>query len=125
MITFDGTKATTYPFEAVNDPVMGGQSISTVQVDADKQVLLWVGEVKIVPFLGAAGFCNAQSPGLYKTADFVDVSGYDGVSIHARTNGTGLTSFNVMIMTKGAHRLQKQGVYSANFTFDGSSDFED
>merc|ERR1719487_1202039 len=66
--TFDGVKATTLQWEPVNDPVMGGQSHSSFKVDTDKRLGVWAGEVKIVPFLKAPGFCNLQSPGLGKTA---------------------------------------------------------
>ena len=47
--TFDGAKGTTWPFVAINDPVMGGQSNSTITVK--NNLAYWSGEVKIVPFL--------------------------------------------------------------------------
>merc|ERR1719313_1361989 len=63
LATFDGAKGTTWTWEAVNDPVMGGQSVGNFSVQADRKLAVWEGEVKIVPFLHAAGFCNAQAPG--------------------------------------------------------------
>jgi len=115
--TFDGAKATTWPWEPVNDPVMGGQSESTFHVDAGRSLGIWEGEVKIVPFLKAPGFCNLQAPGLSKRADFPDMSGTQGVVLTAReTNASGLTHFNIQIMTKGAHHFLKQGTYMANVT---------
>eukprot|EP00416_Gambierdiscus_australes_P036770 CAMPEP_0171108640 /NCGR_PEP_ID=MMETSP0766_2-20121228/69338_1 /TAXON_ID=439317 /ORGANISM="Gambierdiscus australes, Strain CAWD 149" /LENGTH=403 /DNA_ID=CAMNT_0011570217 /DNA_START=61 /DNA_END=1272 /DNA_ORIENTATION=- len=119
--TFDGAVGTTWPWETVNDPVMGGRSNSTFQVDTGRKVGIWDGEVRIVPFLRAPGFCNLQAPGLYKAATFPDLSSADGIVIRAReTSSSGLTHFNVMLTTKGARRLFKQGVYVANFSMSGS-----
>jgi len=117
LATFDGAKETTWPWETVNDPVMGGSSHSTFEVDAPSKVGIWDGEVKIVQFLGAPGFCNVQAPGLYKKSTFPDVTGSTGITVQARqTISNGLSHFNVMLMTKGAKHLFKQGVYTANFT---------
>lgn len=115
--TFDGAKSTTLAWEAVNDPVMGGKSHSNFTVDEKRHVGVWIGEVEIVPFLKSPGFCNLQSPGLYKTADFPDLSSTDGIVVRAReTDMHGLVKFNAMLMSKGAKHLFKSGVYSANFT---------
>jgi len=105
----------------VNDPVMGGQSESRFGVDNARKLGIWEGEVKIVPFLKAPGFCNLQSPGLYKKADFPDLSGASGLvarmSSAASVGGVvGLSKFNVMLMTRGARHLMREGVYTANVT---------
>merc|ERR1711871_1213892 len=47
LATFDGAAATTYPWQAVNDPVMGGQSESNLTVDGKRHVAVWQGEVRI------------------------------------------------------------------------------
>jgi hypothetical protein len=121
--TFDGAKATTLSWQTVNDPVMGGQSKSNFEVDAEHHLGVWAGEVKIVPFLKAPGFCNLQSPGLGKTADFPDLSDAKGIKVRAReATASGLKNFNMMIMTSGAKHFFKQGVYSANFTVTGDMD---
>lgn len=121
LATFDGAKGTTWSWQAVNDPVMGGSSSSTFSVDSERSLGIWDGEVRIVSFLGAPGFCNLQAPGLFKTAAFPSVAGASGLVVRAReTNSTGLTHFNVMLMTKGAKHLFKQGVYMANFTMTGA-----
>mmetsp|Transcript_37567 Transcript_37567/g.74620 ORF Transcript_37567/g.74620 Transcript_37567/m.74620 type:complete len:406 (-) Transcript_37567:208-1425(-) len=113
--TFDGAKTTTLRWQTVNDPVMGGQSKSTFEVDTTNHLGIWAGEVKIVPFLHAPGFCNLQSPGLFKTATFPDVSALDGLVVRAKeTNVTGLKQFNIQLMSKGAKRLFQQGVYMAS-----------
>lgn len=121
LATFDGSKETTWSWETVNDPVMGGKSSSTFQVDSSRKLGVWDGEVRVVPFLGAPGFCNLQAPGLYKTASFPDISGTEGLSIVAReASASGLKHFNVMLMTKGARHLFQQGVYQANYTLTDS-----
>jgi len=112
--TFDGAQGTTWPWEPVNDPVMGGQSKSTFKVDSANNLGVWDGEVKIVPFLHAPGFCNLQAPGLGKKEQFPDVTGTDGFVARLKAEHGGLTHFNVMIMTKGARHLSKEGVYNAN-----------
>merc|ERR1711990_1003745 len=75
LATFDGNKGSTFVWEAVNDPVMGGQSYGNFSVDDIRKVAIWEGEVKIVPFLHAPGFCNAQAPGLGHTASFPSADG--------------------------------------------------
>lgn len=45
--------------KTVNDPVMGGKSVSSCSIKDGG--LLWKGEVKIVPFLNAPGFCNLET----------------------------------------------------------------
>jgi len=118
--TFDGDSATTWPWQTVNDPVMGGQSNSTFHTDSARALGVWDGEVRIVPFLKSPGFCNLQAPGLYKTADFPDLSGTQGMVVRAReANASGITRFNVMLMTSGAKHFLKQGVYNANFMLGG------
>jgi len=116
--TFDGTKATTVAWSPVNDPVMGGKSTSTIKIDDARKLGVWDGEVKIVPFLKAPGFCNLQSPGLGKTASFPDLSSSSGIIVRAReAAASGLTMFNMQLMSKGATKFPFQkGVYMANLT---------
>lgn len=122
--TFDGAWATTKEWNTVNDPVMGGKSNSSFAVDKSRHLGVWSGEVKIVPFLGAPGFCNLQSPGLGKTASFPDLSASSGIVVRAReASAAGLKHFNVQIVSRGAKHLLQQGVYMANFSLTG--DMED
>merc|ERR1711907_402757 len=114
LAVFDGSSSLSWT--AVNDPVMGGQSYSNLTVDKADSVLDWIGEVKIVPFLHAPGFCNAQAPGLGEKADFPSVEGAKGLVIRARTIDESLTHFNTILMTKGAQHWMEQGQYSANWT---------
>lgn len=127
--TFDGAATTTRPWEAINDPVMGGESWSTFTVDALRGVGVWDGEVKIVPFLHAPGFCNLESPGLHKTANFPDLSGADGLIVRLRQSlPSGLGMFNVRLTSKalgnGGQHAGKEGLYYAA-NFNASSEMAD
>lgn len=126
--TFDNAAGTTWDWETVNDPVMGGRSKSSFTTDSERKLGVWDGEVAIVPFLHSPGFCNLQAPGLNKRAAFPDISATDGLTVRMReTNRTGLTQFNLMLMTKGAHHMLQQGVYTAsvNLTLTAGSAMEE
>merc|ERR1711933_587833 len=102
---------------------MGGQSVSSFTVDSDRKLGVWDGEVKIVPFLKAPGFCNLQAPGLYKQAAFPDLTSTDGISVRARqTLKIGLTGFNVMLITKGARHFMQECVYTADYNLTDNMD---
>merc|ERR1719163_2749576 len=109
LVTFDGAKATTHEWEAVNDPVMGGQSVSTFTVQ--KGAGVFDGEVKIVPFLHAAGFCNAETKG---TQSFTDISSTDGIAFTMRNTGN-LTGLQATVTTQGSGTGLKHGSYMGNF----------
>jgi len=95
---------------------MGGQSYSNVTIDTANKVASWAGEVKVVPFLHAPGFCNLQAPGLGKKASFPSAAGSTSITVRARIVSESLTHFNVVLMTKGSARLFKQASYAANYT---------
>lgn len=115
--TFDGKDGTTYEWNAINDPVMGGRSHSKYELDAQKQRGHWWGAVEIVPALDAPGFCNLQAPPYGEKGSFKDISGATNLVVTAsQINSTGLTAFNTMLMTSGAMKYYKQGVYVANLT---------
>lgn len=115
--TFDGAPGTTWDWEAVNDPVMGGKSQSTFKVDTGRKLGIWDGQVAIVPFLHAPGFCHLQAPGRRKKAAFPDLSDVGGLSVRMReTYKNGLRRFSVMLMTKGARCFGPHcDVYTASF----------
>jgi len=124
VVTFDGKSGTTWKWTTMNDPVMGGVSKSAFYADSERALGIWDGEVKTVPFLKQPGFCNLQAPPMFETADFPDLSGTDGLIVHARQTQSsggqtqssgGLSNFSIMLMTKGAEHLHKQGVYTATF----------
>ena len=81
LTTFDGAKATTQSWRAVNDPVMGGQSTATLKVYKERGFALFEGETKIVPSLKAPGFCNMQAEG----ASFADASGANALQLVIRS----------------------------------------
>lgn len=123
LATFDGAKQTTFEWQTVNDPVMGGSSFSNFTVDSARKLGVWKGEVKIVSFLHAPGFCNLQAPGMGHTAEFPSVVGTSGVVLRARAAGGVLRSFAAMISTKGARHgaiFKKTGVYNAFYNLTGT-----
>ena len=69
---FSNGKAEGATWQAVNDPVMGGRSTSTVEVQVDHAV--WKGDVKVVPSLKEPGFCRLQGEIAKK-----DLSSFDGL----------------------------------------------
>ena len=80
MAKFDGVdKDLTHAWRAMNDPVMGGQSYSTVAVE--NKVLNFTGACKIVPKLQALGFVQALTDD--KVA-WPDVSKCEGLRLTAK-----------------------------------------
>jgi len=77
-------------WRAENDPVMGGKSVSTAVVERGE--LAWKGEVKIVPFLHAPGFCTVRTEAFKG-----DVSAYakGGMFYDIAKHGGNLTKFQV------------------------------
>jgi hypothetical protein len=120
--TFDGAEGTgKWDWETVNDPVMGGVSKSSFHVDG--KVGIWSGDVKIVPFLKAPGFCTLRAPGFRKTAKFPDLSSSDGLVVRTAAS-QGLKDFRVTLSTDGAGRgMFRDMSYSAEFR--ATEDFED
>lgn len=88
LVTFDGAKATTFKWQAMNDPVMGGQSHSVFALDEKNKKGKWVGEVKIVPSLKAPGFCKIQTGNLISPlfAKFNDASPFSHLQIQVRSS---------------------------------------
>jgi hypothetical protein len=120
--TFDGAQGTKWDWETVNDPVMGGVSKSSFRVEGD--VGIWSGDVKIVPFLKAPGFCTLRAPGFRKTAKFPDLSNSDGLVVRTAAKHGGLKNFRVTVSTEGAGRgMFRDMSYSAEF--EATEDFED
>merc|ERR1711953_135426 len=66
LVTFDGAEGTTFDFEALNDPVMGGKSSGTWTLSDGAGVL--DGEVVNVPSLSAPGFIKASADGKFPDA---------------------------------------------------------
>ena len=72
-----------HKWEALNDPVMGGQSTSRVAVE--NEVLNFTGKCAIVPSLQAPGFITAVAGrGMLSFDKFVDVSSCTGLTVTAK-----------------------------------------
>jgi len=83
VVISDFTTSSPIEMVTVNDPVMGGESYSTVEQTED--CLVWEGEVKIVSFLQSPGFCilETEEKGDIPTTD---LDGTDGISFYVRTD---------------------------------------
>lgn len=118
LATFDGAKETSLTWRPVNDPVMGGQSTSKFSVE--EPLGIFEGEVKIVPFLGAAGFCNLETSA---TVSFPDISGTDGITVAAKqTLDDGLTNFDVRFSTTQSNAAKPGAAWEADFTLGDGQD---
>jgi len=89
LVDFKGDDpSVTFDWKAMNDPVMGGQSYSTVSVSGG--LLNFTGSCKIVPSLKAPGFITAVAGDRYEASQsktaWNDVSSCDGLKITARAN---------------------------------------
>merc|ERR1719326_2804694 len=84
----DAPAALMHKWQALNDPVMGGQSTSRVAVEND--VLNFTGTCAIVPSLKAPGFITAVAGrGFFSRETFVDVSSCKGLTITAKDYAAG------------------------------------
>lgn len=85
LVTFDGASGTTHKWGENNDPVMGGQSTGTTTVSGG--MLIFDGNVAIVPSLKAPGFITSQTTdhGWFHSVPFPDVSSCEGVSFNVKS----------------------------------------
>lgn len=111
LLTFDGSPASTHPVVTVNDPVMGGGSVSTFT--SSPPTGIWQGEVKIVSFLRSPGFCTMRTSEHAGAAAFPDVTGTDALEL--RLQGTsGLENYSLQVGVAGV--TTGQTIYSAAIT---------
>jgi len=68
LVTFDDTKATSFKFAELNDPVMGGKSTGSWSVNASGHFGVMDGQVNTVPSLKAPGFIKAAASGKFADA---------------------------------------------------------
>lgn len=66
LVTFDGSSKTTFKFNELNDPVMGGQSSGTWSLSSSYGIM--DGHVEDVPSLKAPGFIKAAADGAFADA---------------------------------------------------------
>lgn len=114
LATFDGASGTTYKWVAENDPVMGGVSTSTASVDAADKDLVWTGQVKVVPFLHAPGFCTVRTD---SSTPIPDISAYvtGGIALTLRMKPrTNLTTFQFQFQSE-IHSDPKKGGFQGDF----------
>lgn len=84
LVDFTGKEgATTHKWQAQNDPVMGGQSFSTVKVENGQ--LNFTGACRIVPSLKAPGFIKAQTDDGVLGKKWVDVSTCEGIKVNHKS----------------------------------------
>jgi len=113
LATFDGAAGTSFDWETVDDPVMGGRSHSMIDLESGEA--RWHGTVAIVPFLKAPGFCTIRTSDA--KAKFNDVRGTQNFKMMARNakNST-ITKFSLSLETKGGRNMFKQGTYEGEVT---------
>jgi len=95
LVTFDGSEGTTFEFEAHNDPVMGGVSTSTFEVNEEENFGIFNGTVKIVPSLNAPGFCSMQADGEYNDAS-TTIDG--GIVLRVRSSSPEYAGFRMVFV---------------------------
>ena len=120
IVTFSPGAKTTYEWNEVNDPVMGGRSTGSFSVQGNGTTSMGVfqGTCRIVPSLKAPGFCQATTKGFA----LINVGAYvnGGVALTVRTTTPTYTGFKFGMSAIGAshhhggHEIG--GSYKANFT---------
>lgn len=99
LVSFD-SDPTEHPWTTINDPVMGGASTSTITVSSGLGV--WEGEVRVVDFLGAPGFCTLRTGDLGEVQHFPDPTGTDYLAIWMEeASGLPVETFSAQISVRG------------------------
>jgi hypothetical protein len=104
-VTFDGTPKTTHHWQHMDDPVMGGKSVSTFGTENGMGV--FDGTCAIVPFLKAPGFCKvATTHKLFQPARFADASGYIDGALYLEVASTtpAYKGFKIELLAKNVTR---------------------
>jgi len=87
LATFDGTPETSYSWRAMNDPVMGGKSHSSFNVEQSEGH--FVGYCANVPFLKAPGFCKIGTESSYfRDTKFADASPFISGALYLEVETT-------------------------------------
>jgi len=89
LVTFDGASSTTFTFNELNDPVMGGQSTGTWTQGA---IGVFDGTVATVPSLSAPGFIKASADGTFKD---ISAAAAGSLVLRLRTTTPSYTGFRV------------------------------
>jgi len=115
LVTFDGAEGTTYKFHVLNDPVMGGVSTGTFEVDEENDIGIFNGTVKIVPSLQAPGFLSFEADGKFADASST-ISG--GIALRLRTSTPEYTGFR-MVFAANAISPSRSCRWGAQIPFTG------
>lgn len=87
LAAFDGQQGTSYSWRTMNDPVMGGQSHSTFEVEGSEGHFR--GLCAIVPFLKAPGFCKIGTESSFFSAPhFADASRFANGALYLEVETT-------------------------------------
>merc|ERR1719162_2626559 len=130
LATWDGASGTTFNFVELNDPVMGGQSAGTFNVDSKGAYGVFDGEVKDVPSLKAPGFIKTAADGT-----FADASGAIGgdLVLSVRSTTPEFKGFKVAFVygtlsaayacSGGGSIPLSRGCFKASFSVPAGDDF--
>lgn len=128
LATFNQEEKSYYKWSVQNDPVMGGQSTSTLVVDKKEHLAIFNGTCAIVPFLHAPGFCKIATSILEKP--FPDVSQFLNGSMKLRLRST-TPSFKGFKLDWGAKGVpthsgghEFEGSFKAPFELQDTTDFQ-
>ena len=125
LASFDGASGTTFKWRDLNDPVMGGQSTSTFQVDANNRVGVFNGTCAIVPKLKAPGFAKVSTTG-WNT--FPDVSAYLSgfMQLRVRSTTPEFAGFRMAFAAEGVPHTSifGGGSFKAGFNLTDTTDFQ-
>lgn len=119
LLTFDGAATSTHPVVTVNDPVMGGGSVSTFS--SSPPTGIWEGEVKVVSFLRAPGFCTMRTSEHAGAAAFPDVTGTTALELRLR-GSSGLENYSLQVGVAGV--TSSQSIYTAGITLSSADSSE-
>ena len=121
LVTFDNTPGTTFEWNVINDPVMGGLSASTMRIENTRSRAVFNGTVAIVPKLQAPGFCQTETK-LFsgvRPAHFADVSAHSHLILVVRSSTPGFAGFKVSFAADTLNPLFHS--FKANFRVPGGT----
>jgi len=125
LATFDGSSGTTFKWEDLNDPVMGGASTSTFLEDKAAEVGIFNGTCRIVSFLQAPGFAKVTTSSSFLSKNtFADASAFINGSflLVVRSSTPGYQGFKAEFGAKNipSKRHFSAGTFKAGFNVTGT-----
>jgi len=129
LVTFNGASGTTFTFNELNDPVMGGQSTGTWTQGTTG---VFDGTVATVPSLSAPGFIKASADGTFKD---VSAAAAGSLVLRLRTTTPSYTGFRVSFASGtlspayacsgGGSIPLSRGCFKAKFSVPAGANFTD